>query len=127
MREPGPSGSQAAWAGGGGGALLTCTARPPLPVGQDVAGGPVAEADEEGAKSFVPEQLLGLPGQSTCPESGLGVPKGVRQHGAAPQTLTCSRSPSSRWAGVRLGPAQQLRAGVLKPHVPPATRRVQPP
>lgn len=30
------------------------------PVGQDVAGGPVTEADEEGAKSFVPEQLLCL-------------------------------------------------------------------
>lgn len=31
------------------------------PVGQDVAGGPVTEADEEGAKSFVPEQLFCLP------------------------------------------------------------------
>lgn len=38
---------------------------PPLPVGQDVAGGPVAEADEEGAESFVPKQLLRLPGQRT--------------------------------------------------------------
>lgn len=36
---------------------------PLLPVGQDVAGGPVAEADEEGAQSFVPKQLLRLPGQ----------------------------------------------------------------
>lgn len=39
---------------------------PVLPVGQDVASGPVTEADEEGAKRFVPEQLLRLPGQRTC-------------------------------------------------------------
>lgn len=43
-----------------------CRGLPLLPVGQDVAGGPVTEADEEGAKSFVPEQLLCLPGQRTC-------------------------------------------------------------
>lgn len=39
---------------------------PLLPVGQDVAGGPVTEADEEGAESFVPKQLLRLPEQRTC-------------------------------------------------------------
>jgi len=45
---------------------VLCRGLPLLPVGQDVAGGPVTEADEEGAKSFVPEQLLCLPGQRTC-------------------------------------------------------------
>lgn len=71
LRKPGP------WAGrasrlicrAGSGSLNRpgpCRGLPLLPVGQDVASGPVTEADEEGAESFVPEQLLRLPGQRTC-------------------------------------------------------------
>lgn len=71
LRKPG------AWAGGASRLICRagsgspslpgpCRGLPLLPVGQDVAGGPVTEADEEGAESFVPEQLLRLPGQRTC-------------------------------------------------------------
>lgn len=77
VRESGPRESPAMWAGGDSKLICKsglwsqsppalCRGLPFLPVGQDVAGGPVAEADEEGAKSFVPEQLLRLPGQRTC-------------------------------------------------------------